>query len=288
MRRLARRVAELAADRELELGVARHRAREREQLRLDPGLGSGATARWRGCRPARCRRAADRSSTSATRPCRRAARPRCRSRAGEDAARSAPTSRLVSTDGSARTARNCAELVDRAAGREQLLTGRARHAGVAGKSCRRGGERALEIAEPTTCPPSPSWSASRSARKRSTIAVDFLSSFSASPMTLEARSSASAPTSVRSEATAAVRSASICACAFAAMRAASAAPAHLSSARISAPSVAGLFADATGLGAGLGQLRVVLIQRLLRTGLRLFGPLDATLDRIGDGRRARR
>jgi hypothetical protein len=44
--------------------------------------------------------------------------------------------------------------------------------------------------------------------------------------------------------------------------------------------LAGLLADAVGLRTCLGQLRAVLLERALRLGLSLLGPLDATLDRV--------
>ena len=46
---------------------------------------------------------------------------------------------------------------------------------------------------------------------------------------------------------------------------------------------ASLLADLSRLGAGLGQLRVVALERLLRAGLRLFGALEPALDRVATG-----
>ena len=45
----------------------------------------------------------------------------------------------------------------------------------------------------------------------------------------------------------------------------------------------GLVPDAGRLGAGLGELRAVLLEQLVRLGLRVLGALDAALDRVDPG-----
>ncbi len=100
-------------------------------------------------------------------------------------------------------------------------------------------------------------------------------------MTPDARSIASVPTSERSETSADWRSASICACAIAVTRAASAVACVLRLGDDLLAVLAGGLADAAGLGARVGELRGVLLERRLGLALRLVGLRDVALDRLG-------
>ncbi len=145
--------------------------------------------------------------------------------------------------------------------------------------------RAARDAEPITCPPSPSCrcrpsrAAAMSARKRSTIDDAFLSS-SDSPMTPDARSMASVPTSPRSDTMrgGALGLDLVLRVGDDARRIGLRLLDELGADALGV--VAGLVADATGLAAGLGELRVVLLERGLGLGLSLFCALDAARDRV--------
>ena len=101
-----------------------------------------------------------------------------------------------------------------------------------------------------------------------------------SPITPDARSIAIAPTSERSEAYALWRSASICAWAVLRTRAASACAGLDELGSDALGILTSLVADARRRRTRLSELGVVLLERLLGTGLRLFGPLEAALDGV--------
>ena len=148
-------VAELAADRELELGVARHGTREREQLGLDGASPVGAVGdradadlldavdQLVGVRPA-CRRRASRAATAA------AGSSAPKMRADQRRSSRPPRSTGRRAARAAATSRRCRARPRAAAHRSSRVTPFAEARAVFAAS------RATRDAEPITCPPWPS------------------------------------------------------------------------------------------------------------------------------------
>ena len=266
-------------------GSLRDCAREGEQLGFDDvGFGAlSAIARMPTCSMPSISWSEFDQRAETSEPSRRRGR---RVERAEDACRSDSVFSAASIDGSASSARSCAEpAMSRPA--ESSCSPVSRVTPFAEARALFAASRATRDAEPITCrahhhlPALAFVVPARSARKRSTMPVAFLSSLSDSPMTPDARSRASVPTSERSD-TMRGRALGLDlslrvgddACGFG-LRLLDQLGADLLGV------VAGLVFDPTGLAAGLGQLRVVLLERRLGLGLRLFGALDAAGDRVG-------
>ena len=128
-------------------------------------------------------------------------------------------------------------------------------------------------------------SPSSSARNRSTVRAGAASSARDSPTTRPARSTASVADLARAARDDLLaRSAASCSSPRATIGRLRLRPGRASSSRICCPSALRLVADLRRLGAGLGQLRAVLLQSACGLGLHGLGPLDAALDRLAAGR----